>query len=252
VTDADARAGRWLAELESRHLADLTFREVSRALRALSSCYVERRGRLAGGAALDGAGKRAAFALFYGPLHFLLVRHIVSALGLSRGPRDTIADLGCGTGVGAAAWAIESGSAPTVTGIDRNAWAVAEAGWTWRTLGLHGRAVQGDVRRWQRPRGRGALLLAYAVNEWSADVRDGMRDRLRAAVDDGWALLVVEPLAGGAAPWWREWTEGFAPLGGVSHEWRLRAPLPPIVARLDRAAGLDHREITGRSLHVAR
>ena len=35
----------WLAALEKRHLSDLTFAEVSRALRALSSTYVERRSR---------------------------------------------------------------------------------------------------------------------------------------------------------------------------------------------------------------
>ena len=33
----------WLHALDERHLADLTFPEVSRALRALSSAYVERR-----------------------------------------------------------------------------------------------------------------------------------------------------------------------------------------------------------------
>ncbi|HMC56134.1 MAG TPA: hypothetical protein VKH19_13220, partial [Gemmatimonadaceae bacterium] len=64
---------RWIAALEARHLAALTFSQVSRALRALSSTYVERRQKLAGGAALSGAGKRAAFALFYGPLHHMLV-----------------------------------------------------------------------------------------------------------------------------------------------------------------------------------
>jgi hypothetical protein len=66
----------WVQALEARHLADLTFSEVSRALRALSSAYVERRARLSSGAALSGAGKRAAFALFYGPLHYLLVKHV--------------------------------------------------------------------------------------------------------------------------------------------------------------------------------
>ncbi|MBI3490996.1 MAG: hypothetical protein HY047_04275, partial [Acidobacteria bacterium] len=70
----------WMAALEARHLAELTFSEVSRALRALSSTYVERRAKLEEGAALDGAGKRAAFALFYGPLHYRLLRHIVRAL----------------------------------------------------------------------------------------------------------------------------------------------------------------------------
>src|SRR4051794_23726869 len=76
----DQRVQDWLAELEARHFADLTFPEVSRALRALSSAYVERRATLGSGAALSGAGKRAAFALFYAPLHFLLIRLITGAL----------------------------------------------------------------------------------------------------------------------------------------------------------------------------
>src|SRR5215210_1390656 len=63
-----------------RHLANLTLAETARALRALSSCYVERRSKLAAGGALDTAGKRAAFALFYGPLHFLVTREVVRAL----------------------------------------------------------------------------------------------------------------------------------------------------------------------------
>jgi hypothetical protein len=252
TAEADARVAQWLADLETRHLADLTFPEVSRALRALSSCYVERRRKLGAGAALDGAGKRAAFALFYGPLHLLLVRHVVASLGAARGASDIIADLGCGTGVGGAAWALESGSAPAVAGIDRNPWAVAEAAWTLRALGLRGRAAAGDVTRWTPARGRGAIVAAYAVNEWPDEVRATMRERLRGAVDEGKTLLVVEPLAGAVAPWWREWLDAFAPLGGVAHEWRLRTALPSIVARLDRAVGLDHREITGRSLYVAR
>src|SRR5512135_1759049 len=95
----DDRVTTWLAALEARHLADLRFAEVSRALRALSSAYVERRGRLAEGAALEGAGKRAAFALFYGPLHFLLVREVVRALGASDPAPARVVDLGCGTGV---------------------------------------------------------------------------------------------------------------------------------------------------------
>jgi len=71
---------RWLQALEARHFSDLTFQEVARSLRALSSTYVERREGIREGAALSGAGKRAAFALFYGPLHYLLVREIVRAI----------------------------------------------------------------------------------------------------------------------------------------------------------------------------
>src|SRR5438093_11388745 len=54
------RFDRWVAGLEARHLADLRFSDVSGALRAVSSAYVERRGKLAQGAAPSGAGKRAA------------------------------------------------------------------------------------------------------------------------------------------------------------------------------------------------
>jgi hypothetical protein len=61
----DARVMGWLQGLEERHLATLTPSEVARALRALSSCYVERRAKLAAGGALESAGKRAAFAQFY-------------------------------------------------------------------------------------------------------------------------------------------------------------------------------------------
>jgi hypothetical protein len=59
----DERFDRWVGTLEARHLADLTFPEVSRALRALSSAYVERRQRLAEARARR---RQRAFALFYG------------------------------------------------------------------------------------------------------------------------------------------------------------------------------------------
>ena len=108
--------------LEARHLAELTFKEVRHGLQALSSLYVERRERMAGGTALDGAGKRAAFALYYGPLHFLLVREIVRALAL-RTPRR-ILDLGCGTGTAGAAWALEAESRARLEGVDHSGWAV--------------------------------------------------------------------------------------------------------------------------------
>src|SRR6516164_585598 len=95
----------WNAALEKRHLANLTFQEIRRSVRALSALYVENRGRLDSGAILNGAGKRAAFAMFYAPLHFLLIREIIRALKAADRSCSTILDLGCGTGVGSAAWA---------------------------------------------------------------------------------------------------------------------------------------------------
>src|SRR6187399_2675708 len=124
----------WLAALEARHLANLTRPELTRALRALSSCYVERRDKLAGGAALDGAGKRAAFGLFYGPMHFLTIDAIVRALLAHERPITTIHDLGCGTGVGGAAWALAAatqtpGPSPKPTGRIANSACAAPREW---------------------------------------------------------------------------------------------------------------------------
>jgi hypothetical protein len=60
TTTTDDILDRWLAAASERYLADLTMPELTRALRALSSCYVERRSQLASGQALASAGKRAA------------------------------------------------------------------------------------------------------------------------------------------------------------------------------------------------
>ena len=48
-----------------------------------------------------------------------------------------------------------------------------------------------------------------------------------------------------------EWTEAFLARGARHDEWRFREPLPPIVSKLDRAARLDHSELTGRSLWLS-
>ena len=117
----------WLVALEARHLADLRVPEVTRALRALSSAYVERRRQTAtprGGrhvhGALDSAGKRAAFALFYAPLHFIAVSEVIRARAAHTAAPKTIIDLGCGTGAAGAAWALTSQPSPSVIGIDRH------------------------------------------------------------------------------------------------------------------------------------
>ena len=267
------RMDRWMAALEARQLADLTFPEVSRSLRALSSTYVERRATLKEGAALSGAGKRAAFALFYGPLHFLLVRHIVAALGAPFTTVDRLLDLGCGTGAAGAGWAVACTRGPRVTGIDRHAWAIEEARRTYGDLGLHATLRMDDMTRFAfgtaeatgggrrgaaavaaRPeadRRYSGVLLAFAVNE-IADAKD--RNALLARLLDhsgaGGHVVVIEPLAGFVAPWWKDWKCAFESAGGRADEWRVRMPLPPIVEKLDRAAGLNHRELKGRTLAI--
>jgi SAM-dependent methyltransferase len=240
--------GEWMSFLEERHLADLTFQEVSRSLRALSSTYVERRGKLREGAALSGAGKRAAFALFYGPLHFLLVRHVVSSL--SRSTRvDHIVDLGCGTGAAGAAWGTASEPHAAVLGVDRHPWAAEEARETYRLFGLRGRSRVDDITKVACP-DRSGVVAAFAVNELNPPTRDRLLPRLLSHAERGGRVLIVEPLAGFVAPWWSTWERAFLSSGGRADEWRTRASLPAIVEKLDRAAGLNHRELTGRSLSI--
>ena len=244
----------WLSALERRHLADLTLSEAARALRALSSCYVERRGKLASGGALDSAGKRAAFALFYAPLHFLVTREVVRAIPAagSATPAE-IVDLGCGTGAAGAAWALESGAA-RVTGVDRHPWAVAEAARTYRELGLSGsRAIQGDAARAKLPFGpRSGIIAAYTVNELPESARNALLPRLLDSHARGARVLIVEPIARRIATWWHAWRSGFEAAGGHASEWRFAASIPDLQRRLARAAGLDPRELTARTLWLDR
>ena len=246
----DPRFTSWIAALDERHLANLTLPEVGRALRALSSCYVERRSRLAEGAALEGAGKRAAFALFYAPLHFQTTAHILGQLGDRTEVRE-ILDLGCGTGAAGAAWALAAPSA-RITGVDRSAWAIAEANWTYRELGIRGRGVRQDVLRTPLPARRGlGILAAYAVNELADSARDTLLPRLLDAAARGAMVLIVEPIARRLAPWWGAWESAFRAAGGRSDEWRFPSALPPRQRQLAKSAGLNPQEATARSLFLA-
>jgi SAM-dependent methyltransferase len=240
---------RWVADLEKRHLAELAFPEVRKGLQALSSLYVERRGRIGSGAAFDGAGKRAAFALFFGPLHFLVVREIVSALGAAEPALTRVVDLGCGTGAAGAAWALAAGGAG-VQGVERSGWAAVEARATWSALGLRGRATAGDLLRERLPGAGGGIVLGWVVNELEAAAREALLPRLVDASRRGARVLVVEPIAARPVPWWSGWAKEFADAGGRDDLWRFPSELPPLLALLDKAAGLDHRILKARSLYL--
>jgi SAM-dependent methyltransferase len=258
----------WVSALESRHLADLRVPEVTRALRALSSAYVERRhsateaeGRKVRGA-LDSAGKRAAFALFYAPLHFIAVARVIASVGgtvspVRRSPErsrggegGSILDLGCGTGAAGAAWALASGAAPSVTGIDQHRWAIDEARWTYAHFGLRGRARIGDISRLPAGRAGDAIVAAYVLNELGETARRRVEDQLLTASDRGARVLVVEPISRAITPWWTETAARIVERGGRADEWRVPLDLPPLLKTLDHGAGLDHRELAFRTLFI--
>lgn len=242
----------FLTELERRHLADLRFSDVTRALRALSSVYVERRETaLAGRKALDGAGKRAAFALYYGPIHFLLVQHIARELGVTPG-RGTVVDLGCGTGVAGAAIATASTPPLPVLGIDTHPWSLDEARFTYQACGLRFDVRRGHAARTRFPSDTSFIVAAFVVNELNDDDRAALlREFIRLKADttraDTIKILVVEPISTRVSPWWPEWVDA---LGAQAHEWKVRVGAPPIVKRLSKAAGLRPEVLTARSLFV--
>ncbi|MBP6717169.1 MAG: class I SAM-dependent methyltransferase [Acidobacteria bacterium] len=251
---------RWLEALHTRHVAPYRPQEFTRALRALSARYVERRSELAERSALDSAGKRSAFAAFYAPIHYLTVREIVNALPDRARQVSQITDLGCGTGVCAAAWQHAVPRAVGIVGVDMSQWALEEAKWNWRALGVGGKAKRGDlvaevpvvrVRPGAAPPTPAvrpnppALLLAWAVNELPREAREAL---LPALLGFDGQVLIIEPLARGAAPWWREWATAFAGVGGRADEWKFAVDLPPMISELSSRAGF-HREYLGaRSL----
>jgi len=237
---------RWFEALQERHLSTLKFSEVRKAVQALSSLYVERRARIDAAAAFNGAGKRAAFAMYFGPLHFLLVREIVRALDARIPVGAGILDLGCGTGVAGSAWAIETQSS-RLTGVDRNHWAIQECKWTYNILGIAGKAMAADFSAFPIASNT-AVIAAFAINELDVASRNRLRSEFVATARNGSPVLVIEPIARRLTPWWDEWSSAWKAAGGRDDDWRFSVTLPEPIALMDKAAGLDHRELTGRSL----
>src|SRR5688572_3518050 len=66
----------WLDDVTERHRTTLTFAEVRKGVQALSDVYVHRKPGVSA-RAVGGAGKRAGFASFYGPLHYVLAHRIL-------------------------------------------------------------------------------------------------------------------------------------------------------------------------------
>jgi SAM-dependent methyltransferase len=240
----------WIAALETRHMTELRRQELTRALRALSSAYVERRHRVSHGAPLDSPGKRAAFALFFGPLHFIAVKEVVARLGADDPAPARILDIGCGTGAAGAAWALACGGRCELLGIDRHPWAIGETRWTYRYFSLHGRARRATVLALPASRPGDAVIASYVLNELPEATRLAVEHDLLARVERGAGVLVIEPIARPITPWWDETVKRFAAVGARADEWRLPAEMPPALRMLGRAAGLGLRELTMRSLYV--
>jgi hypothetical protein len=245
----------WIRSVITRHTTTLSRPEFLKAVRALSARYVESRAALASKAPLDSAGKRAAFAAFYAPLHYLTVSAIIQTL---RPPPtiERIVDLGCGTGVAGLAWAATTGTRAAIVGVDRSSWALDELRWNCREMGYRCRAeraaleavLEREVRDAGRTsRGRVGLIAAWSINELRPTERATALDALVRLTERGAVVLVVEPLALSAVPWWQTWQTAIAGAGGRADEWRLPLDLPSELAELDQAAGFRREALTART-----
>ena len=162
----------------------------------------------------------------------------------------TLVDLGCGTGAAGAGGRPRGDRPPRLLGIDRHPWALAEAARTYRAFGLAARTERADAPHALLTSPR-AVLAAFTVNELSDASREALLSRLLDRRAPGDRLLIVEPIARFVAPWWTRWRDAIVAAGGRADQWRFVVGLPPIVAKLDRAAGLNHRELTARSLWLS-
>jgi SAM-dependent methyltransferase len=219
-------------------------------VRALSSLYVERRGE-GGGSVFDGAAKRAAFAVYYAPLHLLTVERALAETGSAwlEGALRVL-DVGCGTGAaGAAAARAVPGAAPRLLASDRSSFALAEARQTYAAFGLRA-SLRRDALPYALGEARSGdlVVLGWVVNECPAAAREATLPALERALGRGARLLLVEPLAGAAAPWWEVWRGALAARGIRAAEIHAAGELPDFLRRMDRAAGLRHDVLGARLL----
>ena len=173
----------------------------------------------------------------------------VPGCAAARGPLDaqSVLDVGCGTGAAGAAWALATGA--QVRGSDSNPWAVTEAEWTYRTLGVSGTVRRGDVSELRLPSQPSTVLAAFVINELPSagpcrrartigrSGSQGASSRGRRA--DSKDIDAVVGRVGARIP--TRWA-------GRTQEWRFRVELPRLLRDLDKSAGLDHRELTARTL----
>jgi len=242
----------WIDRVIERHTQSMTRPEFLKAVRALSARYVEQRAALRDRSPLDSAGKRAAFAGFYAPLHFLTVRQIVHHVGLGRRPVDTIVDLGCGTGVVGAAWALAYDGPARVIAVDLNTWVLDEARWNLQTLGVLARTKRGNLvaaleALVSKPEGHSGVILGWSLNELADLDRARAIDLIISLAARATPIAVIEPIATRLVPWWPAFAGRVAKAGGRVDEWKFDAPLPPALADLDEAAGFQRESLSARS-----
>jgi hypothetical protein len=231
----------WLDAAVARYQPPLLPSEIGRGLRALSSLYVERRGGSdLGRRSREGVAKRAAFATYFAPMHFLTTWHALSQLAPPLASVKRVVDLGCGTGAVGAAAARACPEAPGLLGIDASGWALGEARHTWGAFGLRARAVRRRLPSGQPElRGGDLAVLGWFVNELPKSDRERVLAMLARGRQRGAGVLILEPLSRRVTPWWEEALQVLG-AGTRDDELHIACERPERVADLDAASGLDH------------
>jgi hypothetical protein len=136
-----------------------------------------------------------------------------------------------------------------VLALDRSGFALAEARRTHAAFGLRGETQHARLPLGIPKLARGDVaVLGWFLNECDANARERVLGALERGLDAGALLLALEPLAGRAVPWWDEVAARFAARGCASGSVRWTMQRPEFVARMDKAAHLDHRELGARIL----
>ena len=91
-------------------------------------------------------------------------------------------------------------------------------------------------------------FFRITINELETGERENIQKRLLRIHRSGSPVLVIEPIARRLTSWWDRWSSSWLEEGGRDDQWRFQVELPERLRLMDRAAGLDHRELTGRSL----
>ena len=242
---------QWLRNRTAAAEQELTFRQIRQGVQAVQKDYLSRtRGQALPNKPLEGRAKRAAFATFYAAIHFRTVQGWLEAHPFdSHSGLKRIFDLGCGTGAVGSAIALGLQPHPEVKGLDRSAWAVAEARETYRAFGLQGTAkritLPGGL-----PRGvQGELMVAgWSINELDDAARSRLLPAIGAALDRGAGLLIFEPISERISPWWPSWQSTLSQWGTEESKIKIQWERPDWIARMDKAARMDHRILSARVL----
>ena len=250
------RNGIGLAELVEHEGARRGTSPTCVRLRWRGHCARSRRPTSNGGmrwpSGLDSAGKRAAFALYYAPLHFVATAHVVKALGAggaatAHDHRSGLRDRRRRSRVGACRRRHERGGRHRSSPVGRGGgaldlsrpWPARPGARRRRHRGAARAARGGDRRRLsaQRARRRRAPAGRGPAARGRGPWRAGARARTDRASGDALVGRHRRPVRRGRR---------------ARRRMAAQTNLPPSTALLGKAAGLNSREMKVRSLYSGR